>query len=329
MQVSYGGPGVPDGVPSQAPGAFGPVYPGDVTDRVRVSGARPTQKIRHPGRARLPIVALVIVGVAGALVGVWLAVGRDGGSTAPANAGPSEPAAMQPSGEAAKPSPDRAADPGKMEPTDPGKAEPVEVAEPAMAVDATKPGPSKAVPDKGAGPGRLAADPTKAAGPDRGAGPPTVVADPTKPAGPDKGAGPPTVVADPTKPVGPDKGAGAGTLAAEPARPADPSQPAGAGTPAAAPAKSADPGRADQPAKMAEPPVSADKLAADPTGDVKADPTQPKSSKVVVQEPHPKATKPRGRSEPKRVDRRGRKAEPKEPTWNADSPFLPETTPKR
>jgi hypothetical protein len=93
------------------------------------------------------------------------------------------------------------------------------------------------------------------------------------------------------------------------------------------PAKPADLGRADQPAKVAEPPVKAAKLAADPTGDVKADPTQLKSSKVA--EPHPKAAKPKGRSEPKRVDKRGRKAEPKEPTWNADSPFLPETTPKR
>jgi hypothetical protein len=277
MQVSYGGPGEPDGMARQAPGAFGPVNTGDITDRVRTSGARPTLLIRRRTRTRLPLLALVIVGAAGALVGVWLAVGRDGGSTAPATAEPSEPAAArQRSGELPKPSADPATDPGKTEPIK--VAEPPTAAEPAKPVDSGKVG--------GAPP---AAEPAK----------------PAKPAG--EAARAPAPAVEPAKPVDPR---GAPPLAPDPAKPVDP-------------------GKADQPAKVAEPPGKADKPAADQTGEVKADPTQPQPSTVVVPEPHPKAAKPRGRPESKRVDKRGRKTEPKEPTWNADSPFLPETTPKR
>jgi hypothetical protein len=283
----------------QAPGTFGPVNTGDITDRVQMSGARPTLLIHRPTRARLPLLALVIVGAAGALAGVWLAVGRDGGSTGPATAEPSEPAAaMQRSGELPKPSADPA--------TDPGKTEPIKVAEPPTAAEPTKPRGS----DKAAGPGTLAADPTKPVSSDKAGGAPPLAADPAKPADSGKAGGAP-LAADPAKP--------AGEAAAAPAPVVEPAKPAAA----------VDPGKADQPAKVAVPPGKADKPAADPTGDVKADPTQPKPSRVVVPEPHPKAGKPKGRPESKRVDKRGRKTETKEPTWNADSPFLPETTPKR
>jgi hypothetical protein len=42
-----------------------------------------------------------------------------------------------------------------------------------------------------------------------------------------------------------------------------------------------------------------------------------------VQDPHPKAGKPKVRPEPKRPDKRPRKPEPKEQPWSVDSPFLP------
>jgi hypothetical protein len=53
---------------------------GDVTDQVRRSAARPTLIVRYPKRSRLPLV-VAFVAVAGAAVGVWLAIGREGGSS--------------------------------------------------------------------------------------------------------------------------------------------------------------------------------------------------------------------------------------------------------
>jgi hypothetical protein len=47
--------------------------------------------------------------------------------------------------------------------------------------------------------------------------------------------------------------------------------------------------------------------------------------------PH-KPARPRGRADAKRSERepkKGSKAEPKEPSWNDDSPFMPVQTPKR
>jgi hypothetical protein len=118
-------------------------------------------------------------------------------------------------------------------------------------------------------------------------------------------AEPPAIADDPTKPSEPGKAAEPPTVAADPARSAEP------GT--ADPAKLAPP-----PVKPAEPPAK----AVDPTDDAKPDLPTTKQAKVVGQEPRPKAAKP------KRAERRPRKAETKEQTWNADSPFLPETTPK-
>jgi len=105
-----------------------------------------------------------------------------------------------------------------------------------------------------------------------------------------------------------------------------PVKPAERGKPSEPPVKVAEPAvKAVERGKPAEPAARTDKPAASPGDDA----TKAKPAKVVVQDPHPKAAKPRGRTDPKRVDKRPRKAEPKEPTWNADSPFLPETTPKR
>ena len=301
MQVSFGNPGAvgEGGMQGQGSGAFGPIYTGDVTDRVRVSNAHPTQMIRHSRRGRLPIAALVIVGVAGALTGVWLAVGRDGGSTATE---PVEPAAVAPPpGEVPKPS----AEPAVV----PGAGEPGKVADPpAMAADPTK----SVEPGKVADPPAMAGDPTKSAEPGKVAQPPTKAADPARPAEPadqSNPAEPPVKVAEPPVKV------------AEP-----PVKPAERGKPSEPPVKVAEPAvKAVERGKPAEPAARTDKPAASPGDDA----TRAKPAKVVVQDPHPKAAKPRGRTDPKRVDKRPRKAEPKEPTWNADSPFLPETTPKR
>jgi hypothetical protein len=239
MQVSFGGPGAPgepDGMASHGPGAFGPIYTGDVTDRVRVSSARPSRE-RHR-RKRLPLIAAAIVGLAGAAAGVWLAVGRDGTSTSPASA---EPAGAEPAG----------AEPAVAVP------QPAEVPRPPEA-PAGVPG-SVGVPAKAAAPAAAAA--------------PLAPADPA--------VGSPAMAADPRKP----QETGAPNQRVQPAQP--------------------QPGTADS-----------------------TDDPGVKPGKVVVQEPHPKAAKPRGRTDSKRADKRPRK-EPKEPTWNADSPFLPQTTPKR
>jgi serine/threonine-protein kinase len=304
MQVSFGSPeAVGGGMQGQGSGAFGPIYTGDVTDRVRVSNAYPTQMLRHSSRRRLPIAALVIVGVAGALTGVWLAVGRDGSSSATEPAAPS--AIAPPPGEAPKPSAEPAVVPAIA--GEPGKV----AAPPAMAADPTK----AAEPGKVADPPAMAGDPTKAAEPGKVAQPPTMAADPAKPAEPKNPAAPVKVAEPPVKVAEPP------VKVAEP-----PVKPAERGKPAEAPVKVAEPlVKPAERGKPAGPPARTDKLAADPSDD----PTKAKSAKVVVQDPHPKAAKPRGRTDPKRADKRPRKAEPKEPTWNADSPFLPETTPKR
>jgi hypothetical protein len=189
MQVSFGGPAGagpgaadPDGVAGHSsPGAFGPIYTGDVTDRVRVTSAR-SSEMRPARRARLPFVAMAIVGLAGAVAGVWFAVGRDVGSTAPAKADPAEPrAAVPPPGEAPNPAAEPPADLGR-------------VADP-PAVD----------------PGK--ADPSGTGGPGKAAEPPTMTAAPTAPADPGKAGEPPSIAADPTKPEG---------RAGEPATPVEP-----------------------------------------------------------------------------------------------------------
>jgi len=77
----YGQGGL-DGLAGQSHGSPGP-HRGDV-ERPRASAvsALPTLRIRHPRRSRLPLVMLMLIGTAGASVGVWFAVGG-GDATAP------------------------------------------------------------------------------------------------------------------------------------------------------------------------------------------------------------------------------------------------------
>jgi hypothetical protein len=89
-----------------------------------------------------------------------------------------------------------------------------------------------------------------------------------------------------------------------------------AGSAAEPPAKAAEP-----PAKVAEPAPPAEPAAATPAEAVKPDAAKKKPASVGLQEPHPKPAK-------KSRSKRASKAEPKEQTWNDDSPFMPVATPK-
>jgi serine/threonine protein kinase len=77
-QGGYAGPVDGSGVPAMPPGI------GDVTDRVRIAAARPTLKINVSRRSRWPLVALAVVGAAGAAVAVWAVTARQEASMAPA-----------------------------------------------------------------------------------------------------------------------------------------------------------------------------------------------------------------------------------------------------
>jgi hypothetical protein len=89
----------------------------------------------------------------------------------------------------------------------------------------------------------------------------------------------------------------------------------------AGPAKVADPaGESGAQATSPEAAASPDDGAAD---------AKKKLSRVVQPDPHAKPAKPKIRAEPKRTDARRSRAEAKEQSWNADSPFMPVTTPKR
>ena len=116
MAVSFGMQGASAGMaplPSTTPsasGGYAPAVPvalsgfGDTTDRVSAAAraraaARPTLLIRH-SRSRFPWIALAVVGVVGAGVGVWLVLSRAGAtaaavheSTVRMTAEPSAPAA--------------------------------------------------------------------------------------------------------------------------------------------------------------------------------------------------------------------------------------------
>jgi hypothetical protein len=145
-----------------------------------------------------------------------------------------------------------------------------------------------------------------------------------------KRAAPPETAPSPTAPEPGE--------AAKPA--ADPAVAPPAGS-AAEPAKVAEPAVAE-PAKVAEPAVAepakvAEPAVAPPTPppvEAKPEPVKKKPASVGLQEPHPKAAKSKARGESKRTDpkradvKRASKAEPKEQTWNDDSPFMPVATPK-
>jgi hypothetical protein len=86
----------------------------DTTDQVVRVAARPTLIVRRPRSSRLPLAVLAVVGAAGAVVGVWLAIHNDTStepaenapqSAVPGTASPSEPA------EATKPGPSATVDP--------------------------------------------------------------------------------------------------------------------------------------------------------------------------------------------------------------------------
>lgn len=144
-----------------------------------------------------------------------------------------------------------------------------------------------------------------------GAASPSEPAEATKP-GATATADPAAAAADPTK--ADDRADGAAPAAGAAKGPADPApgstKVASPGEPAAQPGTGADaPGDAKDPKKRPARPVPQD---------VRAKPPRPKVRSEVK------------RPEPKRPDsKRGQKPEAKEPSWNADSPFLPEATPKR
>jgi hypothetical protein len=122
--------------------------------------------------------------------------------------------------------------------------------------------------------------------------------------------GPPPAASDnapaPTAPPAPDptRAAGAPSVA-EPAQPADTTANDKAATAAA---------------KAAEP---TDQAAVQP--ETVASPDDADAKKKLA-----KPARPKVRAEPKRTDvKRGSKADAKEQTWNADSPFMPVVTPKR
>jgi hypothetical protein len=208
----------------------------DITEQVRRSDARPTMIVRRQGNSRLPIAALAIVGAAGAVFGVWLAISSDSGATPPMAATPAPPSEHS----------------------------------------ATNPAQPPATPDPATAPAATA--------PDRAA---TAPADPATAAPDPAAAAPGTPAAAATAPD--DKRANVGQADTEIARPVEA------------------PGDAKDPKKRP-------KLVQQ---DARAKPAKPKA-------------RPDKRAETKRGEaRRGQKPEPKEPSWNADSPFLPETTPRR
>jgi hypothetical protein len=268
----FGGPGV-----TPVPGARA-ASRDDITERVPRSDARPTMIVRRQGNSRIPLAALAVVGAAGAVIGVWLAISSDSGA-APRTASPPsaaaarnpsqppegrpDPATSETSGAAAAGAPN-----GAAAPTEPGPA-PTAVAAPST--DEPKQAPTAAVGTRVSGetPAAVAAPTQRADAPATGAAVP---------------------------------------------RPTDDNV-------------AARPGDKDG---AAEAPASVGLTEADDARDAKKRP-----GKVVQQDARVKAAKPKARPEIKRTEvkrgeaRRGQKPESKEPSWNSDSPFLPEATPRR
>jgi hypothetical protein len=133
---------------------------------------------------------------------------------------------------------------------------------------------------------------------------------------------------------------GASTTAAAQTRPAD-APATGAATRQTGEPVAAHPGDKGAnaevvPAAASGPPGAADAPASvglTEAGDARDAKKRP--GKVVQQDARVKAAKPKARPEIKRTEvkrgeaRRGQKPESKEPSWNSDSPFLPEATPRR
>lgn len=235
----------------------------EVTERVRTASARPTMIVRHPRSTRIPIAVVALVGAAGALVGVWLAIGSEelaSPTTARPAATPALSAPAKPSVEVTEETEVLAApsegDKGAVEGAKPG---PTEVARPGVPEGAASAGGASAAAPAGAMPEGTGASPEGNAARESMAA--------KVPA--ETGSGPP----DPAQPV----------------------------------------------------------LAAEEAAEPKLDPKK-RTAKAGLQV---KAAKPKAKPEAKRPEakrseaKRGQKAEPKEPSWDKDSPFLPVATPKR
>jgi serine/threonine protein kinase len=273
--------------PVPAPVAAGPVPRDDITEQVRRSDARPTMIVRRQG-SRLPIAALAVVGAAGAVFGVWLAISSDGGATPPMAA---TPTTLE--GQIANPEPQ----PTTLDP-------------------ATTPDPAAAAPGTAAAAGGAAAPGT--APPAGGAAAPDTAATAGGAAAPGTAA-----TAEPAPPAPPPSGGAPGD---EPARAAVATNPDDTSATASNP-----PPAPPAPANVEQ----ANTEIAKPIG-VPGDAKDPKKrpAKLAQQDARIKPAKPKARpdkrAETKRGEaRRGQKPEPKEPSWNADSPFLPQATPRR
>jgi hypothetical protein len=173
MQVGFGSlssPGDPSASGQTGPGAFASSYTGDA-DQVRASQARPTMQIRSQGGSKLPMIGLVLVGVAGIVVGGYFVLGRSNEASSPPAS--MEPVAAPPSARGPSEAPDR---------SDPGK-----VAEPGQ--EPSKPAPGSQDTRRVADPGTAGADPSGAA--------PDMATNQTANPGAAKTAEPPANAADP------------------------------------------------------------------------------------------------------------------------------------